>query len=161
MDGGKVAGYTEDDTPGDLPLITDLYTPKEYYNDNNDDLAGALPGWFLSALGGSGTTFATLRQEFNKLAIHNWGFVAEIDRYCAMDKQCQALCSQIDLLEQEIQMAQMEWSLSKGRLKAAQADRQVRHLRLGQMGACQEQNRVRMDLVCQDRQARHGRGRPF
>ena len=111
MDGGKVAGYTEDDTPGDLPLITDLYTPKEYYNDNNDDddnPAGALPGWFLSALGGSSTTFATLCCEFNKLAVHNWGFVAEIDRYCTMDEQCQSLCTQIDLLEQEIQTAYME-----------------------------------------------------
>ena len=79
MDGGKVAGYTEDDSPGDLPLITNLYAPKEYYNDNNDNPAGALPAWFISALGGSGTTFATLHREFDKLAIHNWGFVAEID----------------------------------------------------------------------------------
>ena len=150
MDGGKVAGYTEDDSPGDLPLITDLYAPKEYYNDDDDDPARALPGWFLSTLGGSGTTFATLRQAFNQLAIHNWGFVAEIDHYRAMDEQCQALYSQIDLLKQEIQMAQMEWSLSRGRLKAARADHQVRHLRLGQTGACQEQNQVRTDLVCQD-----------
>jgi len=61
MDGRKVAGYTEDDSPGDLPLISDLYAPKEYYNDDDDDPAGALPAWFISALGGSGTTFATLR----------------------------------------------------------------------------------------------------
>ncbi len=61
MDGGKVAGYTEDDSPGDLPLISDLYAPKEYYNNNNNDPARALPTWFISALGGSGTTFATLR----------------------------------------------------------------------------------------------------
>src|SRR5713226_2077152 len=78
MDGGKVAGYTEDDSPGDLPLIANLYAPKEYYNDDDDDLAGALPGWFLSALGGSGTTFATLRRAFDQLTVHNWGFVAEI-----------------------------------------------------------------------------------
>src|SRR5216684_3802819 len=119
MDGGKVAGYTEDDSPGDLPLITDLYAPKEYYNDDDDDPARALPGWFLSTLGGSGTTFAMLRHEFNQLTIHNWSFVAKIDHYRAMDKQCQSLCSQIDLLEQEIQMARMEQSLSKGRLEAA------------------------------------------
>src|SRR5713226_360620 len=55
MDGGKVAGYTEDDSPGDLPLITNLYAPKEYYNDDDEDPAGALPVWFISALGGSGT----------------------------------------------------------------------------------------------------------
>ena len=79
MDRGRVARYTEDDSPGDLPLIADLYAPKEYYNDNNDDPAGALPAWFISALGGSGTTFTTLRREFNKLTVHNWSFVAEID----------------------------------------------------------------------------------
>src|SRR5258708_24298549 len=105
MDGGKVAGYTEDDSPGDLPLISNLYAPKEYYNNDDDDPARALPGWFISALGGSGTTFATLRRAFNQLAIHNWSFVAEIDQYRAMDEQCHSLCSQIDLLEQEIQMA--------------------------------------------------------
>ena len=86
MDGGKVAGYTEDDSPGDLPLITDLYAPKVYYDDDDEDPAGALPAWFIATLGGSGTTFATLRREFDKLAVHNWGFVAEIDRYRAMDK---------------------------------------------------------------------------
>ncbi len=160
MDGGKVAGYTEDDSPGDLPLISDLYAPKEYYNDN-DDPAGALPGWFLSALGGSSTTFTTLHRVFDQLTVHNWSFVAEIDHYRAMDEQCQLLCSQIDLLKQEIQMARMERSLSKGRLEAARADRQVSHLQLGQTGAQVEQNRVRMDLVCQDCQAHYGHGHPF
>src|SRR5260221_10759961 len=91
MDGGKVAGYTEDDSPGDLPLITDLYAPKVYYDDDNEDPAGALPAWFIATLGGSGTMFATLCREFDKLAIHNWGFVAEIDWYRAMDEQCQSL----------------------------------------------------------------------
>ena len=108
MDGGKVAGYTEDDSPGDLPLISDLYTPKEYYNDDNNNPAGALPAWFISALGGSGTTFAMLCREFDKLAVHNWSFMAEINRYRTMDEQCQSLCSQIDLLDQELQTACME-----------------------------------------------------
>src|SRR5258708_7640829 len=53
LDGGKVARYTEDDAPGDLPLISDLFAPKEYYEDDNDP-TGALPGWFLSALVGMG-----------------------------------------------------------------------------------------------------------
>src|SRR5258707_12601269 len=125
MDGGKVAGYTEDDSPGDLPLITDLYAPRVYYDDDNEDPAGALPAWFIAALGGSRTTYATLRREFDKLAVHNWGFVAEIDRYRAMDEQCQSLCTQVDLLEQELQTARLERGLSKGRLEAAKADRQV------------------------------------
>src|SRR5216684_2919012 len=161
MDGGRVASYTEDDSPGDLPLITDLYALRVYYDDDNEDPAGALPAWFIAALGGSGTTYATLRREFDKLAVHNWGFVAEIDRYRAMDEQCQTLCTQIDLLEQELQMARVERGLSKGRLEVAKADRQVRHLRLGQTGARTEQIRIRTDLVRQDRNARHGRGRPF
>ncbi len=161
MDRGKVAGYTEDDSPGDLPLITDLYAPKVYYDDDDEDPAGALPTWFIAALGGSGTTFATLRHEFDKLAVHNWGFVAEIDQYRAMDKQCQSLCSQIDLLDQELQTARLECGLSKGRLEAAKADHQVRHLQLGQTGAWAEQNRIQMDLIRQDRNACHGCGRPF
>ncbi len=59
LDGGKVARYTKEDTLGDLPLITDLFAPKEYYTDN-DDPVGALPGWFLSTLVGSGTTFTMI-----------------------------------------------------------------------------------------------------
>jgi len=105
MDGGKVARYTKDDAPGDLPLISDLFAPKEYNNNNNNDPVGALPGWFLSVLVGSGTTFTTIRHAFNQLPSNNWGFVAEVDQYQAMDEQCQMLCAQINLLEQEIQMA--------------------------------------------------------
>ncbi len=111
---GKVARYTKDDAPGDLPLISNLYAPKEYYNDNNNDPAGALPGWFLSALVGSGTTFTTICHTFDQLPSNNWGFVAEVDRYWAINKQCQSLASQINLLEQEIHMARMERGLSKG-----------------------------------------------
>src|SRR5258708_26476186 len=135
LDGGKVVGYSNDDAPGDLPLIMDLYAPKEYYHDDDDDPAGALPIWFLSILVGSGTTFVALCQAFDQLPTNNWGFVAEINRYWAMDKQCQSLTAQIDLLEQEMQTAQMEWSLSKGRLEVAKADRYIRSLRLGQAGA--------------------------
>ncbi len=161
MDGGKVAGYTKDNAPGDLPLISNLFAPKEYYNDNNNDPMGALPGWFLSALVGSRTTFAMICRMFDQLPSNNWGFVAEVDWYQAIDKQCQLLASQIDLLEQEIQMARMEWGLSKGQLEVAQADRQVCHLWLGQMGARHEQNQVRTDMVQQDYQAHHGHGHPF
>ena len=123
-----MAGYTKDDTPRDLPLISNLFAPKEYYNDNDNDPMGALLGWFLSTLVGSGTTFTTIHRTFDQLPSNNWGFVAEVNRYHTMDEQCQTLCTQIDLLEQEIQMAQMEWSLSKGRLEVAWADRQVCHL---------------------------------
>ncbi len=114
MDGGKVARYTKNNLPRDLPLITDLFAPKEYYNNNNNDPAGALPRWFLSALVRSSTTFTTLHHEFNQLYHESWGFVAEINHYQAMDEQCQMLGTQINLLEQELQTAHMECSLSKG-----------------------------------------------
>src|SRR5258708_16043428 len=78
-----------------------------------------------------------------------------------MDEQCQTLRSQIDLLEQELQTAHVERGLSKGRLEAAKADHQVRHLWLGQMGARAEQIRIRTDLVHQDCNAPHGPGPPF
>ena len=155
MDGGKVARYTKEDAPGDFPLITDLYAPKEYYEDN-DDPAGPLPGWFLSALVSSGTTFATICCAFNQLPHDNWGFVAEVDCYWAMDEQVQMLATQIDLLKQEHQMAHTKWGLSRGRLEAAWADQHVCHLWLGQTGAQQEQNRVRNDLVCWGFQSVHG-----
>src|SRR5258708_35216960 len=70
MDGGRVARYTEDDSPGDLPLISDLYAPKVYYDDDDEDPAGALPAWFIAALGGSGTIYATLTPASATLASH-------------------------------------------------------------------------------------------
>ena len=142
LDGGKVAGYSPDDAPGDLPLIMDLYAPKEYYNDDDDQPPGALPIWFLSALVGSGTTFAALCRAFDQLPTNNWGFVAEVDRYRAMDEQCQSLSAQVDLIQQEMEMARMERSLSKGRLEAAKADQYIRSLCLSQAGARHEQNQV-------------------
>ena len=137
-----MVGYSNDDAPGDLPLIMDLYAPKEYYNDDDDQPPGALPIWFLSALVGSGTTFATLHCAFDQLPTNNWGFVAEIDRYWAMDEQCQSLSAQIDLIQQEMETARMEWSLSKGRLEAAKANQYVCSLHLGQAGVRHEQNQV-------------------
>src|SRR5258708_22833873 len=161
MDGGRVAGYMEDNSPGDLPLITNLYAPKVYYDDDDKDPAEALLAWFIANISASRTTFATLRRQFDKLAVHNSRFVAEIDRYRTMDEQCQVLCSQIDLLEQELQTAHVERGLSKGRLEAAKADRQVHHLQLGQTGARTEQLRIRTHHVRQDRNACHGRGHPL
>ncbi len=49
-----------------------------------------------------------IHHAFDQLPSNNWGFVAKVDQYWAMDEQCQTLCAQIDLLEQEIQMARME-----------------------------------------------------
>ncbi len=162
IDGGKVAGYSSDDAPGDLPLIMDLHTPREYYNNNNDQPPGALPIWFLSALVGSGTTFAALHRAFDQLPTNNWGFVAEVDRYHTMDKQCQSLSAQLDLIQQEMETAHMERSLSKGRLEAAKADQYVHSLRLGQAGAWHEQNQVQGDVFCQARRRySSGRGRPL
>ena len=100
-----MVGYSTDDAPGDLPLVMDLYAPREYYNDDDDQPPGALPIWFLSALVGSGTTFATLRHAFDQLPTNNWSFVAEINRYQAMDEQCQSLSAQINLIQQEMETA--------------------------------------------------------
>ena len=129
----------------------DLYALREYYNDDNNNPPGALPIWFLSALVGSGTTFAALRRAFDQLPTNNWGFVAKVDRYRAMDEQCQSLAAQVNLIQQEMEMARMERSLSKGRLEAAKANRYICSLRLGQAGARHEQNQVRGDIFCQAR----------
>src|SRR5258708_31586071 len=62
-----------------------------------------------------------------------------IDAMAKTARRTKSLCSQIDLLEQELQTARLERGLSKGRMEAAKADRQVRHLRMGQTGTRTEQ----------------------
>src|SRR5260370_9076736 len=50
MDGGKGAGNTADDSPADLPLITDLYAPKIDYDDDDDTPAATRPTACLGAV---------------------------------------------------------------------------------------------------------------
>jgi hypothetical protein len=138
LDQGRVAGYTDGDTPNDLPIIINLYTPVDTWGAN--EAPRGLPGWFLSVLTGSAPTFTTLRRGFNMLSQDNWGYMAEIDRFCALDKQRQSTSAQIDQLLNEIETLHVELQLSQGRLEMGRAAQQVEHLCLGQHWARREHN---------------------
>jgi hypothetical protein len=86
MDQGRVARYTKGDTPNDLPIIINLYALIDTWGEDN--VPRGLPAWFLSALMGSAPTFATLHQGFEALPQDNWGYVAEIDCFQALNEQC-------------------------------------------------------------------------
>jgi hypothetical protein len=115
MDQGQVAGYTDGDTPSDLPIIINLYTPVDTWGE--DDVPRGLPAWFLSALMGSAPTFTTLCQGFKALPQDNWEYVAEIDCFWAFNKQCQSTLAQIDQLLTEMEMLHIKQQLCQGRLE--------------------------------------------
>jgi hypothetical protein len=115
MDQGQVAGYTEGNTPNDLPIIISLYAPVNTWG--ADKAPRGLPAWFLSALTGSAPTFAMLHWGFNALPQDNWGYMAEINRFHALDEQCQSTLAQIDQLLTKMEMLHVEQQLSQGRLK--------------------------------------------
>jgi hypothetical protein len=151
-----VAGYTNGDTPNDLPIIINLYAPVD--NWGADEAPRGLLGWFLSMLTGSAPTFATLRRAFDVLPGDNWGYVAEIDHFHSLDEQHQSMSAQIDQLLNEMDVLRIKLQLSQGQLEMGQVAQQVEHLRLGQHGAHREHDRVRTKAMWANR---HGRGRPF
>jgi hypothetical protein len=136
LDQGQVAGYTDGDTPNDLPIIINLYTPVD--NWGADEAPQGLPGWFLSALTGSAPTFTTLRRGFDVLPQDNWGYVVEIDCFCSLDEQRQSTSAQINQLLNEMEVLCVKLQLSQGQLEMGRVAQQVEHLRLGQHGACRE-----------------------
>jgi hypothetical protein len=156
MDQGWVARYTDGDTPNDLPIIINLYAPVDTWG--ADEAPQGLPGWFLSALMGSAPTFATLCQGFDALSQDNWGYVAEIDRFHALNEQHQSTSAQIDQLLNKMETLHIELQLSQGRLEMGWVAQQVEHLRLGQHGARREHEWVHVEAV---RANRHGHGHPF
>jgi hypothetical protein len=92
------------------------------------------------------------------LSQDNWGYVAEIDHFCTLDKQRQSTSVQINQLLTEMEMLCVKQQLSQGRLEMGQAAQQVEHLHLGQHGACREHERVHVKAIQANR---HGRGHPF
>jgi hypothetical protein len=145
MDQGQVAGYTEGDTPNDLPIIINLYAPVDTWGE--DEAPRGLPGWFLSMLTGSTPMFATLRQGFKALPQDNWGYVAEIDCFRALNEQRQSTLVQINQLLTEMETLHIEQQPSQGRLKMGWAAQQIEHLRLGQHGAHKEHERVHVKAI--------------
>jgi hypothetical protein len=94
MDGEQVAGYTGGNTPSDFPIITNLYAPSDTWEE--DEVPWGLPAWFLSVLTGTTLTFTTLHQGFEALSQDNWGYVAEVDCYRAINEWCQSLSTQVN-----------------------------------------------------------------
>jgi hypothetical protein len=156
LDQGRVAGYTDGDTPNDLPIIINLYIPVDNWGANK--APWGFSGWFLSALTGSVPTFAMLHQGFDALPRDNWGYVAEIDRFRSLDEQHQSTSAQINQLLNEMEVLHIELQLSQGRLEMGRAAQQVEHLGLGQHGARREHDRVHAEAV---RANRRGHGCPF
>jgi hypothetical protein len=156
LDQGRVASYTDRDTPNDLPIIINLYAPVDTWG--ADEAPQGLPGWFLSVLTGSAPTFATLCQGFDVLPQDNWGYMAEIDHFHALNEQRQSTSAQIDQLLNEMEMLRVELQLSQERLEMSRVAQQVEHLCLGQHGARREHKQVHIEAVWANRR---GRGHPF
>jgi ferredoxin-NADP reductase len=133
MDGGQVARYTDRDTPFDLPIITDLYTPSDTWRE--DEALQGLPSWFLSTLIGTTPTFTMLHWGFKALPQDNWEYMAEINHYRAINEWWQSLSTQVDQLLIELETLHMEQQLCQGRLEMGCTAQQAMHLCLGQHGA--------------------------
>jgi hypothetical protein len=95
---------------------------------------------------------------FEALLQDNWGYVAEVDHFWALNEQRQSTSVQIDQLLTEMETLQVKQQLCQGRLEMGQVAQQVEHLHLGQHEACREHEQVHVKAVQVNR---CGQGCPF
>ena len=90
LDDGRVAGYTTEDGPHDLPHVCEIYASPKY----TADPAEPLPHWIHETLQGSAPAYTAFLDAVR--ATDNWGLEADIMRFRALDERILAYKAQLD-----------------------------------------------------------------
>src|SRR6266446_1685781 len=80
LDDGRVAGYTAEDGPHDLPHVCEIYASPKY----TADPAEPLPHWIHKTLQGPAPGYAALLDAVK--AMDDWGLKADVMWFRALDK---------------------------------------------------------------------------
>src|SRR3984893_1322589 len=84
LEGGWVAGVTDEDGPNSTPHIAELFASPAYdINDTTNDPAQPMPPWFRRILFGHAALFSTMQKAI--LDLDDWGLYAEVSRHRAYD----------------------------------------------------------------------------
>src|SRR6266404_4973267 len=81
LDDGRVAGYTAEDGPHDLPHVCEIYASPKY----TADPAEPLPHWIHKTLQGSAPAYAAFLDAIK--ATDDWGLEADVMRFRTLDKR--------------------------------------------------------------------------
>src|SRR6266403_1533301 len=122
LDDGRVAGYTAEDGPHDLPHVCEIYATPKY----TADPAEPLPLWFHETLQGSAPTYAAFLDAIK--ATDDWGLEADVIRFRALDERVLAYKAQLDRTHGELKGAIIARDQCKGRLECTRLAERVSHL---------------------------------
>src|SRR6266436_6037780 len=96
LDDGRVAGYTAEDGPHDLPHVCEIYASPKY----TADPAEPLPHWIHETLQGPAPGFAALLDAVK--ATDDWGLEADVIRFWTLDERVLAYKAQLDRTHGEL-----------------------------------------------------------
>jgi hypothetical protein len=120
LEGGWVAGFTNEDGPHSTPHIAELFASPAYdINDTTDDPTEPMPPWFRRILFGHAALFSTMQKAV--LDLDDWGLYAEISRHRAYDVELGTILGQIEQLQLDAEAIRTAREICEGRLTAAHA----------------------------------------
>src|SRR6266436_2835138 len=147
LDDGRVAGYTAEDGPHDLPHVCEIYASPKY----TADPAEPLPHWIHETLQGSAPTYAAFLDAIK--ATDDWGLEADIMHFRTLDECVLAYKAQLDCTHGELKSTIIARDQCQGRLECARLAKRVPHL-AGEPLCMPTSNRAREGW-------KEGRGRRF
>jgi hypothetical protein len=127
LEGGWVAGFTDEDGPHSTPHIAELFASPAYnIDDTTDDPAEPMPPWFRRILFGHAALFSTMQKAV--LELDDWGLYAEISQHRAYDVELGTILRQIERLHLDAEAIRTAWEICEGRLTAAHAYKRLNRL---------------------------------
>src|SRR6266436_5836284 len=123
LDDGRIMGYSEHNSTGDLPYVNEIYAAPQ---DSALDLPEVLPHWIQETLQGASIQYQEFRQAVQDL--NDWGLYAEVLRYQQLDEDILSLKAQLNLNHASLAAAQNSQLQSITRLEAARLPKQISHM---------------------------------
>src|SRR6266404_6030983 len=122
LDDGRVAGYTAEDGPHDLPHVCEIYASPKY----TADPVEPLPHWIHETLQGPAPGYAAFLDAVK--ATDDWGLEADVIRFRALDERVLAYKAQLDRTHGELKSTIIARDQCQGRLECAHLAERVSHL---------------------------------
>src|SRR6266404_18172 len=113
LDDGRVAGYSTEDGPHDLPHICKIYASPKYMADP----AEPLPHWIHKTLQGPAPGYTALLDVVK--ATDDWGLEADVMRFRTLNKHVIAYKAQLDHTHREIKSTIIAQDQCQGQLECA------------------------------------------
>jgi hypothetical protein len=130
LEGGWVAGYSEEDGPSSMPHIIKIFVTPAYAHvdpiPSNEDPTKPMPAWFHKLLCGHTALYSHLQKAI--LDLSDWGPFANITRHHSLDIELSTLLRQMERLRLDIDNRRTAKEMCEACLTMANAFAKVNHL---------------------------------